>query len=93
MTIDGIRFVIDSGRVKEMGYDLEKDMGSLQETLVSCFSHHINHHLDGTCVSIMWTDIKIGSSTADGKSWKNGDFAILKAHVLKKPTSLECDKL
>jgi hypothetical protein len=31
VTIDGIRFVVDSGRAKEMGYDTELHMHSLQE--------------------------------------------------------------
>ena len=31
VTIDGIRFVVDSGKVKEMGYDNETKMQRLQE--------------------------------------------------------------
>ncbi len=35
MTIDGIRFCIDSGKVKEMGYDTEAKMQRLQEFWIS----------------------------------------------------------
>lgn len=35
VTIDGIRFVVDSGRVKEMGYDATSKTQSLQEFWVS----------------------------------------------------------
>jgi ATP-dependent RNA helicase DHX34 len=35
VTIDGIRFVVDSGKVKEMGYDTDSKMQSLQEYWVS----------------------------------------------------------
>ena len=35
VTIDGIRFVIDSGKVKEMGYDSESKMQRLQEYWIS----------------------------------------------------------
>lgn len=35
VTIDGVRFVVDSGRAKEMVHDVEKGMGSLQERWIS----------------------------------------------------------
>jgi HrpA-like RNA helicase len=35
VTIDGIRFCIDSGRVKEMGYDPETKVQRLQEYWIS----------------------------------------------------------
>lgn len=45
VTIDGVRFVADSGRAKEMTHDLTSGGGSLQEgwiskacTLLGCFT-------------------------------------------------------
>ena len=35
VTIDGVRFVIDSGRVKEMSYDAKYHMQRLQEFWIS----------------------------------------------------------
>jgi len=35
VTIDGIRFIIDSGRVKEMGYDIECGLSKLSEYWIS----------------------------------------------------------
>ena len=35
ITIDGVRFVVDSGKVKEMGYDSQTKMRRLQEFWIS----------------------------------------------------------
>ena len=34
VTIDGVRFVVDSGKVKEMGFDTDARMQSLQEYVI-----------------------------------------------------------
>ncbi len=46
ITIDGVRFVVDSGKVKEMGYDQETKMQSLQEFWVS----QVSGNFCGVCM-------------------------------------------
>jgi HrpA-like helicases len=49
ITIDGIRFVVDSGKVKEMSYDVTAKMSTLQEFWISKASAEQRKGRAGRC--------------------------------------------
>ena len=87
VTIDGIRFVVDSGRVKEMGYDATSKTQSLQEFWVSRASSD-QRKVAPLVAQLCYCPLPklltlFVVCAAAGSSWAHGAWAVL-SNVLKE---------